>query len=170
MVLDKEKHSGAQDMALDLQIGRVISYSGKNPPLGDLDCVSRFIVLFIVQLLCLILFDFKNYEDFENYLKKSFQWRWSHSFNLYDLEIANDRRCLSRSHKPFDWAPVNLLVIRSHDGLPFTSSRHCIGNCMVNQPFHTLTQNIYNCLINDYVSSMDSEDMKMTRHFFCPQG
>ena len=54
MVLDKEKHSGAQDMALDLQIGRIISYGGKNPPLCDLDCIGRFIVLFVVQLLCLI--------------------------------------------------------------------------------------------------------------------
>ena len=72
MVLDKKKHSGAQDMALDLQIGRVISYGGKNPPLCDLDCIGRFIVLFVVQLLCLISVDFKKLQGFQKLLEKIF--------------------------------------------------------------------------------------------------
>ena len=72
MVLDKEKHSGAQDMALDLQIGRVISYGGKNPPLCDLDCIGGFIVLFVVQLLCLISFHFKKQQGLKKLLEKVF--------------------------------------------------------------------------------------------------
>ena len=103
MVLDKEKHSGAQDMALDLQIGRVISYGGKNSPLCDLDCIGRFIVLFVEQLLCLL----KNYKGSENYLKKSFQWRWSRFSIFYGLEMVKDQRCLCKSHKPLDQAPPN---------------------------------------------------------------
>ena len=59
LVLDKGKNSGAHDLAIDLQIDRVICHGGKNPPLCDLDCIGRFMVLFDVQLLCLILFNFK---------------------------------------------------------------------------------------------------------------
>ena len=54
-MLDKGKHSGAHDFAIDHQIDGVICHGGKNPPLCDLDCIGRFIVLFDVQLIPLLM-------------------------------------------------------------------------------------------------------------------
>ena len=71
-MLDKEEHSGAQDFAVDLRIDRVIYHGGKNPPLCHSDCIGRFIVLFDVQLLCVILFDFKKLQGFRKLLEKIF--------------------------------------------------------------------------------------------------
>ena len=72
MVLDKEKHSGAQDLAIDLQIDRSICPGGKNPPLFYLDCSGRFIVFFDVQLLSLILFNSKKLQGFQKLREKIF--------------------------------------------------------------------------------------------------
>ena len=93
----------------------------------------------------------KNYKGFVNYLKKSFQWRWSRSSNSCGLEMANIRRCLCRSHQPFDGAPANFLVTRFHDLHPLTPSHHYIDTCMVNQPFYIVSENIYICLVNDHL-------------------
>ena len=71
-MLNKGKHSGAHDLAIDLQIDRVICHGGKNPPLCDLDCIGRFMVLFDVQLLRLILCDNKKLRGFRKLLEKIF--------------------------------------------------------------------------------------------------
>ena len=66
-------NTGANDLAIDLQIDQVICHGSKNPPLCGLDCIGRFIVLFDVQLLCLILFDFrKKLQGFRKLLEKIF--------------------------------------------------------------------------------------------------
>ena len=59
MLVVEGNNVGAQDLAIDLPIDGVICYRGKNPPLFHLDCIGWFIAYFDVQLLNVILFDFK---------------------------------------------------------------------------------------------------------------
>ena len=49
----------------------------------------------------------ENHYGYENYLKKSFYWRWSHFSIFFGLEMAKDQRCLCRSQNPSVQAPVN---------------------------------------------------------------
>ena len=64
MLLDEGNDKGAQDLAVDLPVDGIICHDGKNPPLGHLDCISWFIGCFDVQLLSVILFDFKEPQQF----------------------------------------------------------------------------------------------------------
>ena len=64
--------------------------------------------------------------------------------------MANNQRCICRSHEPVDQARVNFLVIRFRDLLPLTALHHCIDNRKVKQPFHNLSENIHICITNDH--------------------
>ena len=88
----------------------------------------------------------KSHKRFENYLKKPFQLS-----NFHGLEMTKDWRCLCKSHKPFNQAPVNLWLIRFHVLLPLIPSRHCVDDCTHKQPFYTLSKNIHIYLINGHL-------------------
>ena len=106
------------------------------------DLLLALMYSYLVRI-CPIL---KNHKSFENYLKKSIQWS-----NFHGLEMAKDWRCLCKSHKPFDQAPVNLWLIRFHVLLLPIPSRHCVDDCMHKQPFYMLSKNIYMYLINGHL-------------------
>ena len=59
MLLNEGNGVGAKDLAVDFPILRVICIGRKNPPLCHVDCIGCFIACFDVQLLRVILFDFK---------------------------------------------------------------------------------------------------------------
>ena len=64
--------------------------------------------------------------------------------------MANNQRCICRSHEPVDQARVNFLVIRFRDLLPLTALHHCIDNHKVKQPFRNLSDNINICITIDH--------------------
>ena len=64
--------------------------------------------------------------------------------------MANNQRCICRSHEPVDQARVNFLVFRFRDLLPLTALHHCIDNRKVKQPYHNLSENIYIRITNDH--------------------